>query len=566
MVDKKSMDALKSGILALMFFRVVLAVLFLGSVSWIQLGRTVAEKTDYYLIYTIIALVGFLTIIYSVLLKRVEKVRLFAFLQISIDILLVTVVVYITGGIASYLSILYFLTVIGGAILLGQPGGFFCASLSSVFYGILILLDYYLLLPIAIKTFHPMVPTLWEDVITSIFTHTLSFFTVAFLTGYLAERTEKVERRLEEKEIDLERIDSLNRVILQNVNVGIMTLDEGYKVTTFNKAAEKIMDIRLSDCYGRGVGRLFPGIFNISPDSLDNMKTRREAIFKHQDDKDCFIGYSVSRGKGRDTAYIVIFQDLTDVKVMEERIRRDEKLRALGELSAGMAHEVRNPLASISGSIQVLKDELDLEEDNLRLMNIVLRESTRLNSLITDFLLFAKPGQKRRGLVDLSGLITETVSVFKNSPEAKGLEVEEDVEGGITTAGDQRQLTQVLWNLFVNASQAMDGKGTLSVSLKMDGGDGGGGEDGSKVCHITVSDTGGGIDEEDMKSIFDPFYSTRDGGTGLGLALTHRIVRSHGGNIEVGNEDGSGAVFTITLPFNEPEADREVSQLKEAGY
>ena len=240
---------------------------------------------------------------------------------------------------------------------------------------------------------------------------------------------------------------------------------------------------------------------------------------------------------------------------MEARLARVEKLRALGELSVGIAHEVRNPLASISGSIQVLKQDLELEGDDRRLMDIVIRETERLNTLISDFLLFAKPAEKRRERINLSELITEKMELFSHSPQAVGLSIKSDIKEQLYIHGDLRQMGQLFWNLFVNSAQSMRDGGRLSVSSSIVNGAGSAGYAGEgsspdgPTVEIDVTDTGCGIKPEELQMIFDPFFSTKELGTGLGLAIAHRIVESHGGMVHVKSVVDKGTVFKILLPL-----------------
>lgn len=229
------------------------------------------------------------------------------------------------------------------------------------------------------------------------------------------------------------------------------------------------------------------------------------------------------------------------LKDSEEAVRRAEKLAAIGQLAAGIAHEIRNPLASMSGSIQVLRDELDLNPENKRLMDIILRESERLNRLITEFLDYARPYKPERAEVDFSGILSETLDVFeKGLSQGHGITIQREVSPGIKVYGEQERLREVLWNLFNNAVQSMPGGGRLTVSLKA--------EDGVAVA--AIRDTGEGIEEKDIGRVFEPFFTTKTSGTGLGLATVYRIVEAHDGDIRVESKKGKGTLFTVSLPKN----------------
>ena len=534
----------------MMFLRVVLALTFLGVTTWIHITQFSFTRINFYPLYTLVVVVCLLTIFYAVALPRIKNLRLFAYTQVTIDIALVTAIVYITGGMASYLQILYFLSITGSAVILGRRGGVYAAAISSLAYGLLVYMDFYGVLPLRFKLFLPTVQPAWDDVLTTSLTNILAFFVVAYLTGYLAEKMASVERELEEKGIDYERLEQLNRHIVENITSGILTVDDLLRVTYFNKAAEDITGYSLQEVYYRPVDKIFPGLLDGS--DIASPSTRLERTVRKKDGTEIFLGFAVSDGHGGDASGIVIFQDLTQLKGMEERLARVEKLRALGELSVGIAHEVRNPLASISGSIQVLRQDLDLKGDDRRLMDIVVSETERLNTLISDFLIFANPAEKKRERINLSELISEKTELFSHSPEAAGLSIENDVKELLFIHGDLRQMGQLFWNLFLNSAQSMRAGGRLTVSSVIMNGvgspDASGGPPGPTV-EIDVMDTGCGIKPEDLQMIFDPFFSTKDLGTGLGLAIAHRIVESHGGMVQVKSVLGEGTVFKVVLPL-----------------
>ncbi|MBI1911335.1 MAG: PAS domain S-box protein [Deltaproteobacteria bacterium] len=546
MIQASPPNPLKAKLLAMMILRVVLALAFLGLTTWFQIKGYSFAKLNFYPLYGIVITVGLLTIIYALVLHRIANLRLFTYAQVMMDIALVTVIVYITGGTESYLQTLYPLAVIGSSILLSKRGGFIAASVSSIAYGVLIDMDFYGMLPEKYKVFDsPIIPA-WEDVFTTVSTNILAFFTVAYLTGHLAERTARVEKELEEKEVDYEKLEVLNRHIVENITSGIMTLDEKLRITSFNREAEAVTGYTLKDVYYRDVNDIFPEMMS---NGHDTGGVRLEKKFKKKSGDEICLGFTVSQGQGGDADSIIIFQDLTQLKAMEEQLRRDEKLKALGELSVGIAHEIRNPLASISGSIQVLKGELDLSGDNEHLMEIVLRETERLNALITDYLLFARPAQEKRERIDLSGLINETVKIFMNCKEADSININNQIEDGIYIEGDSRQLGQVFWNLFINAAHAMPDGGSLTITSRFDFITERGSGRPSSFIDIKISDSGQGITSENLNRIFDPFFSTKDQGTGLGLAIVHRIVTSHGGSIGVKSRFGKGTTFRIRLPL-----------------
>lgn len=533
---------LKKRLLALMVLRVIFAILFLGITAWFQVKA--ASWPNLYPLYVIIIGICLLTILYARMLHWLKRLAPFAHWQALFDIILVTAIVYVTGGVESFLFPLYFLVIISASIILGRRGGFYAASVSSICYGLLMDLDFYRLLPQGYKVISSSVIYAWDDLLTTIATNILAFFVVAYLTGYLSERLLQVEEQLKEREIDVKRLEALNKHIVENINSGILTLDKAGRITSFNKTAERLTGYPLKDVYQKRVEDIFPSLMESSTaEEGDKVSFREERSFRRADWGELLLGFSVSDADDVDVDKIVIFQDLTRMREMEEQLKRDEKLKALGGLAAGMAHEIRNPLASMSGSIQVLEDGLSYEDrDNRRLMDIVLREAARLNDIITDFLVFARPASGAMEVVDLKGLVKDILDVFRNSPVGSGVTISLEVADGLLVEADARQLRQVFWNLFLNGAQAMSGGGKLEIASRA--GDG-------AMAEITVSDSGDGVSPDDLERIFDPFYSTRESGTGLGLALVHRVVESHGGSIKVSSSQGEGSTFTLTLPLAE---------------
>src|SRR3990170_4339693 len=514
----------------LMVFRVALVIIFLGTSIWLQFKEVLAFQSVLYPIYTIIVITCLLTILYANLFRWVKNAELFAYFQIFVDILLITATVYVTGGMESILSFLYFLSIISASIMLNRRGGFYAASASSIAYGVLVNLDFYKILPAGYKLIIPSgIGYNRGDILATVVLNIIGFFTVAFLTGYLAERTITVEKELEEKKIDFKKLEAINKHIVENINSGILTINSNQRITSFNRAAEKVMGYK--------------------PDETSASYFRIEKTFKRKDGKELFLGFAASPMK--EGGHIIIFQDLTRLKEIEEQLRRVDRLRALGELAAGMAHEVRNPLTSISGSVQVLKKSLMLDTESQHLMNTVIREAERLNALITDFLLFAKPATKMTK-IDLRDIINETVNIFKNSPESGNIDIQLKIEDGLIVEGDSRQLKQVFWNLFLNAGNAMLDGGLLRIDSRLKTQDHSLGSEvlglKSDSVEVTVSDTGMGIPPEDIERIFDPFFTTRAAGTGLGLAVVHRIIENHNGKIAVKSKKGEGTSFKITLP------------------
>jgi two-component system sensor histidine kinase PilS (NtrC family) len=323
------------------------------------------------------------------------------------------------------------------------------------------------------------------------------------------------------------------------------------EITSWNNAAEQITGYRFEearDTWKSIFGDSIKGLFG-QTDELKDRPVRFEGQIAKHDGATAILGFTASLLKDdRDTVrgIILTFQDITRLTEMEEQMRRQERLATVGSLAAGIAHEIRNPLASLSGSIQMLQGDLDLQGDSRHLMDIVLRETDRLNTIITEFLDYARPRSSARERVDLVSLMQETIDMFRNSRDFHaGIDVRCDLAPRLIVSGDAQRLRQVFWNLLINAAQAIEGGGSVSVSAAP-----GSGELADHVL-VRISDSGCGIPAESLENIFDPFFTTKTNGTGLGLAIVYRIIIDHGGAIDVKSEQGKGTIVTIRLPLDE---------------
>ena len=532
----------------LIWGRAVLASLLGGTLLFFQERYRIYPFHTTVLYYVLFVVYG-LTAVYRYLVGRYQDLLFLAYLQTSIDILLVTFFVYLTGGIDSGLSILYHLTIISASIILYRRGGYLAASLSSILYGAMLDMQYYRVLGLVRSQNFTA-----GQVFYQVFINFLSFYGVALLSGYLSERLRSTRQELREKSIDFEDLRVLQEHILRSVGSGILTLDMEGNITSWNPAAEQITGYRLDEIKGR-----WQEIFG---ESIKELFGRTEALRQRphrfngqiikKDGATAILGMIASLLKDEANTVggiILTFQDITKMVEMEDRIRRQERLATVGSLAAGIAHEIRNPLASLSGSIQVLQNDLKLRGDDKRLMDIVVRETDRLNAIITDFLEYARPKTAHTEQIELLPLVDETIMLLKNSKVFdRNIRVASEVDPRIKLTGDAQRLRQVFWNLLINACQSMPGGGAISVfaATYHRGSD-------AEGCEIVFADTGPGIAREHLDKIFDPFFTTKTGGTGLGLAIVYRIVEDHQGTITVDSEAGKGTRFILRLPLFEEE-------------
>lgn len=533
-----------------MIIRVTVVTLFLG--SFLVFG--INYKEGPLLIptfYFIIATTFLFTLIYAILFKK-TSLKTSAYLQIIGDILLITTLVSVTEGIDSPFVFLYLFSIIPASIMLYRPGALAAASMSSICYGAVVELQYHNLLPFLAS---PTMPTKTFFYVLTL--HIVAFFAVAFLSSSAVETMRKMKEELREKDSDIVELQAFNENVAQCMSTGLFTTDEAGRITSFNRAAEEITGYRWEEVRGKKYTEILP--VEKLKDILHNVKAllpiyRFESDVPRKDGSIITLGINVSHlvdETGQSRGIIGIFQDLTKIKEMEKEVKRREKMAMIGELAAGMAHEIRNPLASLSGSMQILRQELSLRDDHERLMKIALREMDRLNRTITDFLLYAKPMPLQKKAVNINELILDTIRLLKNHESFRNANIliqAELKERELILNVDPNQISQVFWNLSLNALYSMPRGGVLKIiSRKTEHTDP---QDRSNQLvwgEIIFEDTGEGIEEEILDKIFLPFFTTREGGSGLGLAIVHRIIEEHGGKIDVRSKSGKGTRFTIHL-------------------
>jgi two-component system, NtrC family, sensor histidine kinase PilS len=521
----------------LVLYRLILTtVTFLMGLLF-QLQGISAMWGPYALFYFLIFLIYATTIIFAFLIRKIKDLTFLIYVQTTADALIITGIIYITGGGSSVFFPLYILAVLQAGVMLEKRGGLMAASVCSICYGLLLNMESLWVIP----SLSPRLPYNSVVMLYKLFLAFLAFYLAGYLTGYLAEEVRKRGKELIQTREDYSRLEAFNRDVIQSMQSGLLTVNLKGRITFLNKAGEKILGIAISQFKDSLIQELFP---DLKDNFHEGFHSRVETAFQRPDGEEIRLGLSISSLKdhqGNKVGQIIIFQDLTHIKEMEESVRRSEMMATIGQLAAGIAHEIRNPLASISGAIQLLKEEKEEGESTQRLMEIILAESGRLNRLITDFLLYAQPPRLNKKKVDIGALVDNTLEVFSRSPQwTKGIKLTKIMEPNTAISADPQQLEQVLWNLFINAVDAMEGKGVLEVKVHKDGK--------RRTVTLVVSDTGKGISAKDINKIFDPFFTTKEGGSGLGLSIVHKIVEIHGGDIAAESRPHHGTAFTLTLP------------------
>jgi two-component system sensor histidine kinase PilS (NtrC family) len=522
---------------------VVVTTLLLASLI---IQFTVRELLPINYIYLTAAVAYVLTLVYIGVGQLLPSRRLNLMVQIGGDLLVETLLDYVTGGLNSPFSFLYLVSIITASMLLYRRGGLLAASGSAILYGVLCDLMYFNVIPLPQQTFLPMATWTSSRVYFNIATNLAGFYATALLTSYLSEKLQKTSEELDANRQNLAELRALNQNVVESIPSGLITLSDYGTATFVNPAACHILQIGAATLLGRHITDL--GFFD-----LDEWNEAREylgggAVVRNEKefivaDMKRNIGYAatpLSTIDGKSAGYTLIFQDLTEMKKLEAELRLKDRMAAVGELSAGIAHEIRNPLAAIAGSVQVLKNSRSLTTQEQRLMSIVLKESERLNKSIADFLRFVRPQEKLSVKFDVAASLSETLELFANSPELReDHRIEREIDPpSFNLVGDADQIRQVFWNLARNAVQAMPTGGCLTVHTRVDDG----------AYSIVFTDSGRGMSEGDLARLFQPFRTNFPSGTGLGMAISYRIVQEHGGKIDVASREGTGTTITVSLP------------------
>ena len=528
--------------------RLAVAVLVVSGGTWLQR----ASPTPFHFPLFVLAAAGIAvsSVILLVGHPVVTESRRFAWLQVSLDAVLVTAIVATSGGPQSFFTFLYVLTVIEACLLLSRAGALTVAGLSSVLYIGLVLAK--TILPL-FELIEPTETTALE--VLTVFTNAGMLVVLAIVAGSLAERYAGAQRDLETQHRHLSDVRAFRDLIFESVGTGLVAVSPDGRITAFNRAAEAITGMATADA----LDQTWESIFGPELD-LDEIRSavaapgvqapRHEIQLARRDGRQIPVGVSfweLRSGDGAAVGLIGVCQDLSSIKQLEQRMRQADRLAAVGRLSANIAHEIRNPLASVSGAIEALTKELPPDATRGRLVEIVLRESERLNQLITEFLDYARPAPMTLVEVDLARLLEEVIVLLEHRRLPEGLKVAREIATDLPARADPQQLRQAIWNLCLNAVQAMAEGGELRV-----GGRRLSSASGQSRLELWVADTGAGIAESDLPHVFEPFFSTKPGGTGLGLAAVYRIVQDHGGNIEVRSRAGQGTTMIIGLPARSP--------------
>ena len=472
-----------------------------------------------------------------------------AVIQLLGDLAVVTGLVWVSGGPDSGFTFLYLAVVVSGTLLFGKGGGLVTAGLASVFYAVLPQLVQSGALPPPSTDEPP--PRVWTrgqlagNVVTNVGAFTATALLVAAASEKLRDARLLAERRREE----VARLQALHSSVLSSMSSGVVTSDLSDRITFANPPAGELLHRRPEELVGRPLFET--GL--VAEELLQTLGSPGNEVLRFEGNgtplgPGVYFGVSVTPlrdGEGRVTGRILIFQNLTEMKKLEGEVRLKEKLAAVGELAAAIAHEIRNPLASISGSVQVLSASAPPGSSERRLMEIVVQESHRLSSILEDFLKYVRPREQAVETIDAAAALRDVVTLLTHSDELSPrhrvtLRLEPE---SVLLRADPGQLRQVIWNLIRNAVAAMPSGGTLALEARAS----------DVAWSVTVADEGKGMSREEQDRLFTPFAHTVPGGTGLGLAIVYRIVEEHGGRIGVKSAPGEGTEITLSLPLAGPD-------------
>jgi two-component system sensor histidine kinase PilS (NtrC family) len=373
------------------------------------------------------------------------------------------------------------------------------------------------------------------------------FFAAALLAGSLGERLRSANARLKDASHAMEDLRAFNERVIDSLVSGLVTADLDRRIVTFNRGAQSITGLAPAQAIGHDAAEVFqmPAPFSARLTTLTETRSARADLeFRRHDGRTIEIGITATTltFPSGQSGYLFTFQDVTDIKRLERNARLQQRLAAVGEMAAGIAHEIRNPLASMSGSLQLLRQELPLSEEQTQLMDIVLRESDRLNDTIRSFLAYARPQRFVVSRLDVTKVVQDTAMLLRNSADVREGHVV-DVEAPdapVWYEADENQIRQIIWNLATNGLRAMTSGGRLLLGVAAE----------AHEVVLSVADQGCGIPPDELDGIFQPFKSSFEKGTGLGLAIVHRIVTDYNGAVQVSSTVGVGTTVRVKLPVH----------------
>jgi len=546
----------------------VLRIVFLTGfvILVIAFERNSINETPIVPLSAVLCAAYFLALTSALFLRIGINLLALAWFQVLGDLCVIGGIIFTTGGVESPLSFLFLFVIVASSVMLPRSACYLTASGASIIYGLLVDLEYFSL--IQPTYFFPKSTASFQGayLFYTIAINIASFFSVAYLSSILNNRLRLIKDELQNKDIDYKKLQEFHRNVVQNMVTGLMTTDLEGRVTSVNIASENITGYLVDESIGKYCYELLKmdelsRLFIYKGDNI-SMPYHMEGECLRKDGDTVLISLKISHLISQEAdpkknmeqqveGYICVFEDRTEIHDMEEKMKQSEQMAAVGKFSAGLAHEIRNPLASLSGSIQVLQQTLEVDEDQQRLMNIVIKETERVNDIVSDFLSYAQPRKNKPTVIDLTQLLQDIVILMKNSNEydpSINIQLVAPPDH-IIIQSEEAQIKQMIWNLCINGIQAMDKSGNLTMTLKkVEGYQHKKFKTNRRGVVIIVEDQGRGIPLDEQETIFDPFFTTREEGVGLGLPTVKQIVERFAGHIGVESEPGHGTCFDVFLP------------------
>lgn len=506
--------------------RLLIAFLFETLTIFYQLKYTpYTFSSNLLLLYGVFAGIIIMSIFYIILHRRGFPDKRNFYTQFFLDVFFITFLVYLTGGSESPITFLYILLIVASSIVLARRGAIFTASISTIFYGALLDLQYFdYLLPVFIWINEPVLFTK-SELFYKILLHFFAFFITALLSGYLSERYKKAS-----EQIDFREIDRIARAIPSSLPSGVIVLKDGNVLFT-NKFAENMLGVSFIHIYKKPLSNLLP--FELS-------EGMRKEIEVTKDSKKRIFGYSVIEFFRDEPLKLILFQDITEIKRKEREMKINEKFISLGRMAGIMAHEIRNPLGSISGAAQVIREKV-ADERTKKMANIMIEECGRLEKLLLEFIKFSTLDLRMEERFELIPVIEDSILIMTS--HLKNIKVEKTFPSEkIYINGDKNLLKEAFINILKNSIEAMRDGGSIQVEISV-----------KEEVRVIFTDTGVGISEELREKVFEPFFTTKHTGTGLGLSITYKIVELHSGNISIEVPPSQrGTSVVISLPLAPP--------------
>jgi two-component system sensor histidine kinase PilS (NtrC family) len=542
--EPKLAERFKKQLQWILFLRVVFLTLILGINLLLQSGEKLVITPPFYYVVGFVGVVYVITIFSALVLKFIKRYTTFAYGQILMDVSLICLLLYFSGGSQSVFTILYFFPVIYGSFILSKRGGLAAAAAATLGYGGILFLEFFGYYPEFFNEYwyRPLVDI--RAALNFFSIHGLTFFIAAILSSLLAERLRTTERELISTTLKYDQLSILYKKIFDDIPSGVITVINHKNIVSFNPASENITGFRADEVVDKDISVVFP---NLKLDA--DMNFRSEVEITRKDRQNIPIGYSYAKLNmpGTEDDYqVVTLQDLSKTKELEQQIMQAEKMATIGGMAAGIAHELRNPLAAISGAAEVIDGSGDIKSQNQGLMNIITRECIRLQNSINDFLSFSKPLAPEKEWVPLLPLVNEVIQLLQHTQDWPGkCQAFIDIQDKIDCWADPEQIRKLLLNILHNcciALKNMEGEILVRAEEITD-------DNGTEKTIIRITDNGIGIPDLIIDKIFDPFFTTRENGTGLGLSIAKQIIEAHGGEISISSVEREGTTAVVWLPL-----------------